>query len=233
MSLVNLVPKDIFKEVVESLKKEIAITSITQSNGETTITCDTITNRINSNNYILFDCGDLKGYYIVKKVCSNKFVIDYSGTYTNGKIYTYPYFDWGNLKDAKRDVNKLNEFPLIFLVLPRPYELNSDKKVQELISGDFDFLVIDKITVPNGTKKTITEDNYDSTVSRMSNLALDFIDSVSNNKYILRDSTFTRSEEIPFGVTFSGDNGSDETFVQDCAGCYVKASVKIKKIYNC
>lgn len=228
--IVNIVPKEIFKEIVESIKESVTVTAITQSGSETTIKCNTTD--ININNYVLLSCGALSGYKLVKRVYSDRIVIDYSGAYTLGTLKKDPYFDWGNLKDGSISINKLNEFPLIFLILPMPYEVNSNPKSSIFIESNFKFLIIDKYTNPNGTKKTITDDIYDSTVSRMSSLALTFQQAIENSKYIL-EATFKRSEEIPFGVTFSGDDGSEETLVIQSAGCYLEASVKIKKQYQC
>lgn len=232
----NIVPKDVFQDIVEGLKEEVTVTSITQSGSETTLTCDAST--MFSGNYVLIDCGDLQGYYRVKKWYSTKIVIRYSGAYTVGTIKTQPYYDWGTIKEGHISVNENSEFPMIFFILPTPYSVNTKKNETEFISGEFKFLIIDTFKAPKAQEKNKTDYIFGEVVSRMSALALRFQQAMQDhkvgfNKLIMKDPTFRRSEEIPFGVTFSGDNGADETFVQMSAGCYFEASVRINKIYNC
>lgn len=231
VDFVNVVPKDVFREVVESMKTEVTITSNSQSGAYTTLYCDTSTMFIG--NYVLLDCGDLQGYHRVYKKYSDRIVITYSGAVTNGTVKTQPYYDWGTLKEGHISINNNAEFPMIFFILPTPYDMNFKKNELEFINHDFKFLIIDTYKEPKGQNKNNTEYLFSQVVSEMSDLAFDFEVACDKHKLIMKDSTFRRSEEIPFGVTFSGDNGSDETLVQMSAGCYVEASVRIQKNYNC
>lgn len=231
-AIVNVVPKDIFKDVVESMKTIVPVTNVTQSGSETTLYFDTTTTF--SKNYILCNCGDLQGYYRVNKYYDNKVIIDYSGSFeTTGTVKTKPYYDWGSIKEGHISINNNAEFPLIFFILPTPYSVNLNKNELEFISSDFKFLIIDVYKAPKGEEKNTTDYLFGEVVSEMSDLALSFQQNIKKHKLIMKDSTFRRSEEIPFGVTFSGDNGSDESLVQMSAGCYVEASVQIQKNYNC
>ncbi len=228
--LKNIIPKDIFSEIVDTLRSSVNVTSITQSGRFTTLFCTTT--GISKGNYVTINCGDMQGDYIVNEVWNNRIVVPYTGNFTLGTIKTKPFFQWGNLKDGKISINNLNEFPLIYFVLPTPYDLDVDTLNRTFIDYPFQFLFINKYELPKGTKKTQTEEICESTVREMSDLSLSFSQAVKDSKYII-DAQFRRSEELPFGITFSGDSGSTETLVPQSAGVYLEARVKIKKTYNC
>ena len=158
--MVNVVPFQIFQEIAESLKVSVNVTSTTKSGNKTTLFCACDEN---IGSFVLCNCGALQGYYEILERYANRIVIQYSGASTAGTIKTYPYFQWGNLKDGKISINKINEFPLIYLILPLPYTLNVDKKSSIFIESSFKFLFIDKYELRNGYK-TITEDVFNSTV---------------------------------------------------------------------
>lgn len=230
--LENIVPKEIFQEIAEALKKVVTVTSFTQSGNKTTLFCDAV--GINLNSFLLFNCGDLKGYRPILEVYPNRVVIQYSGEVELGTIKTEPYFNWGNLIEGQVSLNKINEFPLIFMILPKPYVVNVDDKDVAFIDDTFRFLVIDRYATPNGTRKTMTDDIFDTTVNRMSELSLNFINEIKSSRHFINSSqTFRRSEEIPFVITLQGDRGSKEQIGHQVAGCYVEASVKIKKKFKC
>jgi len=223
----NIVPKDIFQNIVDSIRTELACTA-TQSSGITYLHFNTTGLKIG--NYVNVNCGAMQGDYMIKETYTNRIGVRYSGAFSNGTVKTTPFFQWGNLKDGRLSISSLNEFPLIYFILPTPYEVNVDKEVLYLINHTFQFLIIDRIERNEG-ERTLTDSIYNNTVSAASELGLEFIEAIKGDNNILRGATFRRSEEIPFGITFSGDSGSTETLIEDAAGCYIEASVKIKKKY--
>lgn len=225
--LQNIVPKDIFKEIVEGLRTTYNCT-VTQTGGITFLHFNAI--GLFRGNYVSVDCGAMQGSYMIEQSFDNRIGVRYSGAATTGTVKTSPFFQWGNLKDGKLDIEKLNEFPLIYMILPTPYEVNVEKNVMYYIDHTFQFLIINR-TGRNQGDRTFTDSVFDNTVKDMSDIAHDLIMAIEKSKYMLSDTSFRRSEEIPFGITFSGDSGSTETLITDAAGCYVEASVKIRKKY--
>lgn len=223
--MVNVVPKDIFKEVCDSIKTEVSVTA-NQVGAITYLYFDT--SGLNINNYIKVNCGEMNGMYRIHEIYSNRVGIQYTGAVENGTVKTIPFFQWGNLKEGKISIHSLNEFPLIYLMLPTPYDLNINMSDMQFITSSFQFLIIDR-TSRNTGSRTETDFIYDNVVSEMSDLALEFSQGINKHKRILNNATFRRSEEIPFGVTFSGESGSDETLIEDAAGCYLEARVQISK----
>lgn len=229
--MVNVVPANKFREIAETLKTEVSVTSYTQSGRYTRLYFDVTS--VTDKQYLKFDCGDLQGYYEVRNIYTDSVEIPYSGSVTIGTVKKAPFFMWGNLKDGKESLLKLNEFPMIYFILPTPYGLNLEESELEFIEHNFKFLIIDKITRPDGSEKTKTDEILDEVVEDMSQLALDFAQAIKDDKDIIKGATFNRSEEIPFSVTFSGANGNTESLIAEGAGCYLEASVRINKKYNC
>lgn len=222
----NLIPADIFEECVNNIRAAYDVTA-SQDNGITYLSFE---NDCKRGNYVYVDCGEMQGEYIINYADTNKIGIRYSGSVANGTVKTKPYFDWGNLKEGKISIQSLNQFPLIFFILPTPYEVNLDEMDEAFISHDFQFLVIDRIKRMQG-EKSFTNAVLRETVREMSDLTFDFQNSVKKHKQTRRDVSFRRSEEIPFGVTFSGESGSSEALIEDAAGCYLQARVNIYKKY--
>lgn len=233
-NLQNIVPFQVFKEAVDSLRTPIPVV-VSQSGSVTTLTGDF--SGLNSNSFITCDCGDLQGEFRVKENGWNndKLTIDYSGNFIDGTIEAYPYFYWGSLMKIQEVIQKTQEYPLVALVLPDPYTINTDSEVSYLIDDTFKLLLINKFSVAKDSNDNETQRIYDNVVAELSNFSLDLIGAIESNENVENVSNIKRSEEIPFGITITSNQSGKTAGVFDVqnAGCYLEMRVSIYKSQNC
>lgn len=240
-NLKTIAPFEIFKDIAASIRTSQPISNITQTNGLTTLFLEN-TNNIDINNFVTINSGEIVGEYAVKEIYSNRIVINYSGailTENFGTIETYPFFDWGNLREGKLEVMKRHEYPLIFMLLPNPFTINLDKKSHYYIENHtFKFIVINRYNEDLlSSEKTKTEYIYNYYVKQLAELSDIYASAIREHNLIDSESfSYKRSDEIPFGVTIgSNENGKSESvFEAKTAGCYIECNLSIKKQYlNC
>ena len=74
----NIVPKDIFQNIVDSIRTELACT-VTQSSGITYLHFNTTGLKIG--NYVNVNCGAMQGDYMIKEIYTNRIGVSYSGAF--------------------------------------------------------------------------------------------------------------------------------------------------------
>lgn len=235
-NLDSLAPHEFFEIVADSIKNSQDVDTFDQDGRFTTITCDT-TNLIDRN-YVDLDCGNLSGEYQIYRRTETSITIEYSGVCEAGTMKTYPFFDWGNLKEGKVEIYKRHEYPLIFMILPDKYNVDLDETKPYYINDNtFKFFVVKRFRKDMlASEKTNSEYIFKNYVKDCMQIADEFSLAVRNSEYFIKSSfSYSRSEEIPFGVTFgSNENGKSEAlFEPKSAGCYIEISVDIRKQYNC
>jgi hypothetical protein len=235
-TLVTIAPHEVFKDIVNTIRETQTVDTFVKVGNITSITCDTT--NIMIGNFVEFDCGDLQGEYQVLEKYTDSIKIKYSGYATTGTMYSFPFFDWGNLKDGKIEILKKREYPLIFMLLPNPYNVNIDDNSPIYIEDyTFKFFVVNRyMECISTTEKTKSEYIYNNLVKQAAQISDRFAKAVKDYKLISRKGfKYKRSEEIPFGVTFgSNENGKTEAlFEPKTAGCYLEIRVSILKTYQC
>lgn len=153
------------------------------------------------------------------------------------KVYTTPFFRWGDLKNGKIELNSnFNEFPLFFMISPNTIHIGNETQPFTYNNTDYNFIICDTYNriAKNSEYDSFTERIANDICKHTGNLMFNFIDEIRNNP-VFTNPSFSFNEQIPVGVSLR-DNESGKTskiFSQDVAGQMLTVNTGFDKEYKC